>query len=75
MLLYCGDIEIGKTKPEDMLPVLDSYFMIRAIRNDVAHAKKENEDVKDLDTKTIQGIVEEAIKSVRAIQNGWQEQQ
>ena len=69
MLLYCRDIEIEKAKPEQILTVLDSYFMIRAIRNDMAHAKLKNTDVKDYKIQEIRNIVKTAIKDIRSIQN------
>ena len=73
MLLYCGEIEFKYLKPEEILPVLDSYFEIKAIRNDTAHAKQDktgrgkNSDVKNYSITEIKRIIESAINDVRVI--------
>lgn len=69
MLIYCKDVEINNLTPEEVLPILDSYFEIRAIRNDMAHAKDTNRDMKNYTLDQIKDIVATAINVIREAQS------
>lgn len=68
MAIYCGDVKTNSVKPEDLLPLLDSYYMIRAIRNDSVHAKKSNRDVRNYTTNEIKEILQNALADIYNIQ-------
>lgn len=67
-LMYCKDIELNNLTPEEVLPILDSYFEIRAIRNDMAHAKKDSNDMKNYTPIQIKEIVSATIYGLRMLQ-------
>ena len=68
LLLYCNEFEINSLKPEELLPIIDNYFYLKAIRNDSVHAKLKNTDVQEYTAKEIKSNIQRTLQNLRALE-------